>query len=330
VEYTYTVGGKDFTSTSVRTRGTDSKHKSDVTAVLEKFPLGAGCTVFYNPDDPTMSYLEVGVDFVNYIIVISPIVFAFIFGAAFCASVSQRRTHSQPLTEAQHWGLAAGGILTMVNMEDFSTLRFSCGPDASQECLEQGWGINDPDELASMLEWLWEEGHSADCRTTCLSFRQGDFDEAADGSADFVSFLTSNLDQLEASALIGWDLSRLINVVRWGFTASYMTEEMAWMWIQRAAKRIQSSFASWEDFGADFLLGYDYWRFGTEATTDLKMKKFYEWLLENKDSPWTKLDWNSSLSEEFFQPLERSTINEKQSWLNRKQVWQEVDRRQEK
>ena len=81
IEYEFALDGQNYRSSSVRTRGTSTKHRSDAMAVLEKFPAGSECTVFYKEGSPDISYLEAGVGTVNYIIVLSPLLFAFMFGA---------------------------------------------------------------------------------------------------------------------------------------------------------------------------------------------------------------------------------------------------------
>lgn len=91
IEYEYWVGEKQYTSKQVRTRGTSTKHRSDVAALVEKFPVGRQVTVYYNPEDPSDAYLEVGVDFVNYIIIVSPLIFAFGAGAYLVKSFRRKR-----------------------------------------------------------------------------------------------------------------------------------------------------------------------------------------------------------------------------------------------
>jgi len=77
IEYEYQVGEKNYKSNQVRTRGTATKYRSDVAPLVEKFPVGQEVPVYYNPGDPSDAYLETGVDFVNYIIIVSPLLFVF-------------------------------------------------------------------------------------------------------------------------------------------------------------------------------------------------------------------------------------------------------------
>ncbi len=88
IAYKFEVNGKTFHSSSVRTRGVSSKHRSDVAAVVERFPADSVCPVYYNADDPEVSYLEAGVDTVNYILIGAPMVFAILMVAAGIGLVS--------------------------------------------------------------------------------------------------------------------------------------------------------------------------------------------------------------------------------------------------
>ncbi|MDB5341135.1 MAG: hypothetical protein JWN70_6754 [Planctomycetaceae bacterium] len=83
IEYDFTIEGKSYSSSSIRTRGASNQHERDIAALVEKFPVGTAVKVYYNQQDPTESYLEAGVDFGNYIIIVSPIVFAVLFGTGF-------------------------------------------------------------------------------------------------------------------------------------------------------------------------------------------------------------------------------------------------------
>jgi len=76
IEYVYQVDDQLYRSPEVRTRGTAGKHRSDVAPLLLKYPLGQEVLVYYNPANPSDAYLEPGVDFVNYVIIISPLFFA--------------------------------------------------------------------------------------------------------------------------------------------------------------------------------------------------------------------------------------------------------------
>ncbi len=200
------------------------------------------------------------------------------------------------LTQAQLWGLAAGGILTQVNDETFGRLAFVSGAEPSRVCLRDWWGVNNADELERMLEWLWSEGHSRGCVSYCDALAElGETDYDDWEPASLVEFALANLDSLRGSQLVAWDLCRLVNVVRWGFTSGYIDEPNSLRWIMRAAIRLQRWFPSWKALGADFVLGYNYWRRMTDASGETAVAPAFNWLLTSVASPWVRLPWNTPL-----------------------------------
>lgn len=96
VEYEFSVDGRSFRSHSVRTRGTESKRRFDIQSVVDRYPVDAEVTVYYSPSDPGISYLEAGPDWIDYLIIITPVFFGVTFGWAFhdtCTQyVAQRRS----------------------------------------------------------------------------------------------------------------------------------------------------------------------------------------------------------------------------------------------
>lgn len=80
VLYEFQVDGRRYQSLSVRVRGTRGRNRSELLAVVERYPAGSPCTVHYKPGAPETSYLEVGVDWVSYVIIVSPLIFAAHFG----------------------------------------------------------------------------------------------------------------------------------------------------------------------------------------------------------------------------------------------------------
>jgi predicted Zn finger-like uncharacterized protein len=158
--------------------------------------------------------------------------------------------------------------------------------------------VNDDRELIATLDWLLAEGHSRNCLEVCEAVRNHRLVNQATGArSDLYEFVDAHLDELLVFRLLGWDLSRLINVARWGFTAGYIGESDAWSWILLAARKTQRSFGSWRSLGRNFILGYDYWRLATAATIVIKPFPHFDWLVTDPESPWLQLPWNTTLGE---------------------------------
>jgi len=60
VKYTYTVEGKSFTGTRITASDAYQKSLTGATDILEEYPVGGEVSVHYDPGDPAVSVLEVG------------------------------------------------------------------------------------------------------------------------------------------------------------------------------------------------------------------------------------------------------------------------------
>lgn len=199
----------------------------------------------------------------------------------------------------QRWGLAAGGILTQLNKDNFDALEFGYGRDVSQRCLRDWWDVHSNADLDRTLQWLYFEGHNAECIGLCeelRSFKYADptTDEDDPQTRAFYRFLIQQHQRLEKHGLAAWDLSRLVNVARWGYTSEYISDETAWFWIRRASQHLQLEFSSWTDLGANFLLGYRYWNKGSDLPSDILAA--HAWLVGAPESPWQVVPWSTPLS----------------------------------
>lgn len=205
---------------------------------------------------------------------------------------------SKSLSQSRLWALAAGGVHTKFNSEPFDRLRFECGPAHSEICLRDWWGVNGVADLARTLQWLWEEGHSRNCMEFCESMPPpGAGKVLRTGTDPVCAFIQSNRVELQTSRLVAWDLSRLVNVARWGYTAAYIDEGEAWSWILLAARKLQQSFRSWAALGRDFVLGYEFWWRIADQSRDADVERAYQWLLSDRQSPWRQLAWDTPLSD---------------------------------
>ena len=92
VQYTYTVDDKKYDGDVVRLRGNTKDSKGAAGKIVNKYPVEAEVEVFYDEDDPSDAMLEPGADFVSYVIMISPLVFAAIFGFAAYGTWADRKS----------------------------------------------------------------------------------------------------------------------------------------------------------------------------------------------------------------------------------------------
>jgi hypothetical protein len=145
------------------------------------------------------------------------------------------------LPEWQRWGLAAGGVHTRINDYRFDKLAADCGRQASQLNLRESWNVNSSADLDKILSALYHNGHSALCLAECRNFRvsqNADSDMENDSEKVFHQFMLQNHDKLMEHGLAAWDLARLVNVARWGYTADYIEKDIAWEWIRLASQKM--------------------------------------------------------------------------------------------
>jgi hypothetical protein len=90
VQYEYTVDDKKYQNDVVRVRGNSTDSKSTVEKIVSKYPVESKIDVYYDKSDSSDALLEPGADFVNYIIMISPLFFAGLFGLGAYGSWNDR------------------------------------------------------------------------------------------------------------------------------------------------------------------------------------------------------------------------------------------------
>lgn len=208
----------------------------------------------------------------------------------------------QPTPEQRAWALAASAIASTVNGTGTGSLAADT-PAHAREALAAGWEVHDRNDLFNALSTI-EDGQELAIFTM---FGQR---TAALSEADFNTLL-SRLTPLQAKAarlarkyyqvyqsqnLTGWEYARYIDACRWGVSAGYLTPEEAWPRIMSAARLIQQTFGSWQEFGENYLLG---WEIFPTTTVGGPLRESpraaYEWLLSNPKSPWRKIPWNLPL-----------------------------------
>jgi hypothetical protein len=90
VQYEYTVDDKKYQNDVVRVRGNSTDSKSTAEKIVSKYPVESKIDVYYDKSDSSDALLEPGADFVNYIIMISPLFFAGLFGLGAYGSWNDR------------------------------------------------------------------------------------------------------------------------------------------------------------------------------------------------------------------------------------------------
>ncbi len=167
--------------------------------------------------------------------------------------------------------------------------------------LARWWGVRSHKDIIETMAWLKNEGHRAEFEK--MKSEAGELAQPAPvlerkalaGYRDRADFVQRNAVRLGEKSLVGWDLSRLISVARWGVSAEYLTEEEAWDWIMPAAQELQKTYSSWEELGESYLDGRFFWSQRRTPKNVAEYKSAVYWLTTNEFSPWVKFDWNLDL-----------------------------------
>jgi hypothetical protein len=243
-------------------------------------------TAFYSEDrDPvTTTYLNLYGRFFGPVLI--PLTWPLLVLLHF-----SRRARTEELSRAQLWALAAGGVQSRWAGMNFDQLRCTTGA-MSEENLEQCWGVHDIGSLRQRTDWLLQEGHSAGFEELA---------EESEGTRDdlnpeLLAFMSEVAGAAAGTSLAGWDLSRLINLVRWSFTLGYVDRDEAWRLVMTAAERLQRTFCSWQELGANFCTGYRFWAEGGPLPDEVA--EAFAWMESAPQSPWRALPWELELSQQ--------------------------------
>ncbi len=176
--------------------------------------------------------------------------------------------------------------------------------------LERDWGITDRKSLEEAVDGLLSGGHNQSAlnelaRIGTDGMSREDLVAAMENgditAADKIAWLAV-FDAKAAygeQAIAGWDLSRAMQLIGWGYIAGYYTYEEAMDASMEKAKLIQQRFSSWEDFLSSYLYGYSYWCGEDLADTSSSAygrRQIYEDL---KAAGVFDVDWNLAFTKDW-------------------------------
>jgi len=93
---------------------------------------------------------------------------------------------------------------------------------------------------------------------------------------------------------IVWNYSRAVNVARWAYGATLLSEDETWNIIVPAAQRLQLTFGSWQELGLAYLAARRRWY--TEEDSSRRHAEYaYRAMVMDPNSPWRKYAWNLDL-----------------------------------
>ena len=210
------------------------------------------------------------------------------------------------LSPEQLWLLGTSAMLTQYNHQRHDTL-FPWGNERSEaqlkdieECLKRDWEITNLAELSDSLDYLHnEKTFSADQHSWELlsevELNKGADMESLGNYKNVLHMINTYQFNLHQESDFGWHYGRCSWIIRMSAFVGYITEKEAWALLEENGARIKNAFDSWESFGISYMVGAQYWKRNTYTLAANKefMGNFL-FLLTNKNSPWTNLDWDEA------------------------------------
>ncbi|MEI6533122.1 MAG: DUF1266 domain-containing protein [Candidatus Roizmanbacteria bacterium] len=211
----------------------------------------------------------------------------------------------------QQWLIALGAILSVQNRESLDTLDCQIPLDVMKnQLLDAYWGVTDKKSAINTLEWLKNEGHSAEFRVSRAELVRDMHDndvyyqksrktlsdqEAKEYIKELyvADFVWKYRKELATKNLMAWDYMRMVNVARWSYSVGYISELEAWNYMYFAGVQLQKNYSSWKEIGDHYVLGRTYWQ---ASTSHPNAEASLLWLNSYASSPWKKYAWNMSLN----------------------------------
>ena len=212
--------------------------------------------------------------------------------------------------EQKQWLLALPAIIMEVNQSSHYTLEVNPISKESIRArihfLNRWWGVTDRYDLLRVIRRLELYGtrYSYQKITSLIqdnpTKRPGDivnqyklnFKEAG-----YLFFIVNNNLTDKNVNITGWDLGRATSLIRWGYTAGYISEDEAWNMLLYFGRLIQSNFNSWQEYGASYAFGRKVWAAGAAKSEEEYNEETQTTLavLFSENGLWRKRKWHLEL-----------------------------------
>ncbi|MCQ4085265.1 DUF1266 domain-containing protein [Saccharibacillus sp. JS10] len=173
-----------------------------------------------------------------------------------------------------------------------------------RKLLSHTWSIHDEESLDKHLNFLWAEGaqasyHKTEAFLNTLSFRNREayFERLNGNTALFnhARLVQMYSGKLPPSGIAAWDLGQYVFICKAAYSAGWMTEELAIERAMKAAKRCQTLYTGWSEFGIAYLAGRQIWTNQPSAEAAKPYVDCVSQLLTDARSLWQRLPWDMSL-----------------------------------
>ena len=240
--------------------------------------------------------------------------------AAASQTGTARFTEFRTYPDTVRWFTATYAVWSVRNGADLYTPGGGTPDEAFyalviKSVMDRDWGIRDRQSAQSMISWLENEGHNQALLKYYEEHDLGQYEtdidlnaswdsgqgEISDGEAARQMAAYMGYRTYGAYAASGWDYSRALMLLGQCYVAGYYTYEEAMDKSLELGKKLQSMFASWEDFMQSYMYGFVYWSKSdpTKPQSEFQYRAgIYQYLNSLEDGPF-KTDWNMELKKEW-------------------------------
>lgn len=209
------------------------------------------------------------------------------------------------LDERKRKALALSGIAAALGGLNHETLELEKINQTSisywKKVLTDEWGIKQRKQLLEKLAFIESKGDSEVFRELAgiLEKKQGLTINQIAKDFDYQPELMNRLHFVQAKrgligdrALRAWDFSRMAFLCRIGYQVGLISATEAWTYLERALTKVESSYLSWEDFAANYILGmiFKASESGLEIEAGNQGLRAYTKLINSQGTAW-QLTW---------------------------------------
>lgn len=232
------------------------------------------------------------------------------------------------LTDTQGWMLGCSAVLFEKNHSRHDLLggkQINPRGIAQAKEMLKGWSVNNRNQLYVRLSWLGQFGDRQEFNNLAsrvASLDKVSYQKLMDTLADQAKQLHKTktvralYDFVGDKSILGWDYGRFICLCRWGYLAGYISEQEAWNMIATAAQKLQQTFDSWHDLGANYLVGRAFIMWDADQLEKDRFDDAYQRLIDMPTSPWNKYDWDFHL---IVKPENKASSEENSSHAKNKE-----------
>lgn len=176
---------------------------------------------------------------------------------------------------------------------------------ACRDMLADMWDVTDKKSALGVVSFLREQGLRREYETLVAILKDGSrsveesvrlYRGGLEGTtrsglepgvaANLVRIVTITAKNLGAAGILGWDLARLVHLLRMSFIAGHIDDATAWAELATLAS-FRPEFTHWSGFHQSFLAGRQFW----SGARDPGLEECGERLLTHPYSPWVRFPW---------------------------------------